>query len=188
MDPHAADTGNPSPADELTEVLLDRLAPALDTYRREVARRAGLGLDGLVCVERLRRRHRLAASSLGAALVVTRSGLSKILRRLEADGQIERHRPEGPGREVEVVWRPLPRRDAVFDELRDRFRRDLEDLALTYRLDDPERRALVGWLMVQVADMVARHTRELADAAEYTRFLERRRRGRAAAPDPWRDR
>lgn len=167
-------------ADELTTLVLDRLGPAVVAYRREVARRVGLAPDELLCVDQLRRLGPLPSSRLGAWIGVTRGALSKILRRLEDAGHLERRLPRRRGQEVEVAWRPHPDRDATLSILRARVRRDMADLVGTYRLDDPERRALVAWWATQAVDVLARHARRLADDAAYARLLDRRRREHAA--------
>lgn len=78
---------------------------------------------------------------------------------------------------------PRADRDAVLGEMRERVRREMIDLVSAYDLDQPDRRTLVGWWVVHVGDMLARHTRHLVDATADARFRERRRQEHAAMPD-----
>lgn len=81
--------------DELLTLLLDDLAPALQWYRDEVARRLGLSLRELLCLDLCLRRGPITSGRIGEQLGLTRSAVGKLLRRLEADGHVVREIPHG---------------------------------------------------------------------------------------------
>jgi DNA-binding MarR family transcriptional regulator len=98
--------------DELATLLLDDLAPTLQWYRDEVARRLGLSHAELLCLELCRRHGSVTSNRIGERLGLTRSAVWKLLRRLEAAGHVARTAALGREREAEVRLRPHRRRDA----------------------------------------------------------------------------
>jgi DNA-binding MarR family transcriptional regulator len=182
------DGAHEAAVDELTHLVVDQLGPVVVAHRREVARRAGLDPDLLVCLDLLRRLGPLPAGVLAGWTGVTRSAISKLLRRWEDAGHVRRRLRAGQRQVIEVVWRAHRTRDAALDASRARVRRGIAELVSEQRLDDPAKLALVAGVIVRLQTVLHGHTRELTDAAAWADVLEQRRRRRAAAPDPWRGR
>lgn len=83
----------------------------VDAYRRAVGRRLGLDPVELLCIDLLRARGTVTASLIAERTGLTRGGVTKLIRRLELAGHLER-RPEPDRQELMVALRAHPERDA----------------------------------------------------------------------------
>lgn len=168
--------------DLLVRLLLDDLAPAVEAYRRAVARQLDLEPVDLLCLDVVRRSGTTPSSALTAWTGLTRSALSKSLRRLERAGHVSR-RGDGLGNgEVLVSVVAHEDRDRRLAELRARVRREVDGLVVDHALTRSERRAAVVGYTRTMTVTLFRLARTIAEReALRVRRRERDRRDAARA-------
>ena len=114
-------------AEELTTIVLDDVLPLAHRLRTEMARRLGLTMTELACLDTLRRFGPSTSDLLGFRTGLGRSAVSKMLRRLEQAGHVER--TPNPDHQQGVLVRLVP------NQLRD-DQRELLRFALGAALTD----------------------------------------------------
>ena len=161
-------------ADELATLVLDDLLPLAHRLRAETARRLGLTMPELVCLDTLRRFGPLTSELLVTRTGLGRSAVSKMVRRLEAAGHVER--TPNPGHLQGVVVRLVPHelRDDQRELLRFTFATALTGAAGGAGLDRP--RALAGVALVLQVISGCLH-RAATDAAK-VRYARQARAGK----------
>lgn len=168
-----------SPIDDITEtltrILIDDLSPAIEAYRRATARRLGIEPVDLLCLDVTRRLGTATASALADWTGLTRSALSKTLRRLEAGGHVIRVTISGSG-EVAVRLTPQAERDAELGRRRERLMSATGWTVADHGLADPRRGSAVrDWALATTTVLF----REAKAVADHEAALRRRLRIRA---------
>ncbi|MDL5159600.1 MarR family transcriptional regulator [Actinomycetospora termitidis] len=172
--------------DEFTDLVLDRLLPAVQRYQGEVARGLGLGLPEFQCLELLRVRGPLASGFIGSRTGLSRSTVSKMLRRLEDAGHVRRTVGENHAQGVEVELVPHTTRDILLGVFHRQVRTAVRSAVATHGLHRPLLRARAAGFLIQVVDFLQaaaadetlerwRHEQP-ARRREAERVRERRRR------------
>ncbi len=174
-------------ADDLVRAVLDDLAPTVAAYRREIGRRLDLDATEHLCLDLLRRLGPMPAGALADRAGVTRGGISKALRRLEEHGHVRRDASADHRQLVVAVLAEHPERDALVEEQHRLLRHEVQRLARTLRLDDPDRLAALTRWNALVLDNLQRRTRFLADRVVGQRRDAERRREDARRDEAWRD-
>lgn len=133
-------------ADELTTFVLDDVLPLAHRLQAETAHRLELTMSELACLDTLRRIGPCTSDLLGNRTGLGRSAVSKLVRRLERAGHVER--TPNPGRRQGVVVRLVPHRlrDDQLALLRFRLSAGLKGAAGDACLDRPRR--LAGVVLV----------------------------------------
>ena len=133
-------------ADELTTFVLDDVLPLAHRLQSETAHRLELTMSELACLDTLRRIGPCTSDLLGSRAGLGRSAVSKLVRRLERAGHVER--TPNPGRLQGVVVRLVPHRlrDDQLALLRFRLSAALKGAAGDAGLDRPRR--LAGVVLV----------------------------------------
>jgi DNA-binding MarR family transcriptional regulator len=160
--------------ERLTDLLLDVLGPAVAWWRVEAARRLGLDAPSLACLDLVRAHRRVPASLVVERTGLTRSAVSKMLRRLRAAGHVELIGGGERNSPVEVGLEPHAERDAELVRLR-REVRDRVRWTVTGRVPEPERAAALRVWRELASCLHSAATRSADDAAEARRLAVRRR-------------
>ena len=155
--------------DDLVRSVLDDLVPAVVAYRREMGRRLGLDTTEWLCLDLLRRIGPLSAAALADRAGITRSAVSKALRRLEVEGHIRREGSAGHRQAVVAVLAEHPHRDALLDEQRRLLWHQVVHLVARFRLDDPDRLAVLATWNAVVVHVLQGRARELGDSVQSAR-------------------
>ncbi|GAA4829161.1 hypothetical protein GCM10023201_15720 [Actinomycetospora corticicola] len=167
--------------EELTALVVDLLLPVVHRFRIETARRLGLGLPELLCLDLLRHLGPLSSGAVGERVGLTRSTVSKMLRRLEADGHVRRVIGADHRQGVEVSLVPHEERDRIVAAFRIAVRDHVRSMVRTYALHRPDRQArAAGQFLHLVHGLHLVATRE-GDRAWWRRAMVRRREARLAA-------
>ncbi|WP_433802662.1 MarR family winged helix-turn-helix transcriptional regulator [Actinomycetospora sp. CA-084318] len=104
--------------DELTGFVLDDVVPVVNRLRLFTAARLGLTVHELACLDLLRQRGPLTTETLADRTGLTRSGLSRMLRRLEREGHVARGPDDTHAQRIVVTLVPHQERDDAAAELR----------------------------------------------------------------------
>jgi DNA-binding MarR family transcriptional regulator len=126
-------------ADELAGLVLDDVLPVAHRLRAETARRLGLTMPELACLDTLRRFGPLTSDLLVTRTGLGRSAVSKMVRRLERAGHVERSASRRHVQAVVVGLVPHQERDDELDVLRFRLAAALRGAAGDGGLDRPRR-------------------------------------------------
>jgi DNA-binding MarR family transcriptional regulator len=167
--------------DELTGLVVDRLLPVVHRYQTAVAARLGLGLPELLCLDLLRRLGPLSSGTIGERIGMTRSSVSKMVRRLEDGGHVVTEPDPAHRQGLEVRLLPHEERDRVLAAFRRRVRATVESAVLTYGLHRDDRMASTSGLLIQVVHGLGVLVKREAERAWWERAVVRRRRAREAA-------
>jgi DNA-binding MarR family transcriptional regulator len=160
--------------DELAGLFLDDLLPVADRLRTETARRLGITPSELACLETLRRLGPLSSDVLGHRIGLSRSAVSKLVRRLEQAGHVERSGSSSHLQAIVVRLRAHEVRDDLLDLLRFRLAAALAGAAAEAGLD--RRRRLAG--VVTVLRVVSGCLHEAASDAAAVREARQMREGK----------
>lgn len=104
--------------DELTGFVLDDVVPVVNRLRLFTAARLGLTVHELACLDLLRAHGPVTTEFLADRTGLTRSGLSRMLRRLEQEGHVAREPDDTHAQRVVVMLVPHQERDDAAMELR----------------------------------------------------------------------
>lgn len=107
----ARDRARRAAAEELTTLVLDELVPTVHRLRLETATRLGLTAADLVCLDLLRRHGSLTSELIADRTGLARSAVSKMVRRLERAGHVERSADLTHVQRVRVALVPHEERD-----------------------------------------------------------------------------
>lgn len=166
--------------DELTGIVVDQLVPVVHRYRNETARRLGLGLPELLCLDLLRHLGPLPAGTIGDRVGLTRSTVSKMLRRLEENGHVRRGASVDHPQGVEVSLVPHEERDRIVGALRDDVRATIRSAVSTYGLHRDDRRSRAAGLFIQLVHGLHLAATGEAERLWWRRAIVRRREARLA--------
>lgn len=171
-------------AERLTAFVLDVLGPTLAWWRVEAGRRLGVDAPSLTCLELARRHGTVSPALIAERTGMTRSAVSKMLRRLRDAGEVELHGGELRGQPLEVVLRPLAVRDAELERLR---REVCDRLRWAARTELAERAEALRLLREVATSLHVAATHSADEAAEARRAAARRAaaRERAAERERW---
>lgn len=128
--------------DELAGLVLDELVPQVNRLRLLTATRLGLTVHEMACLDLLRHFGPSTTDLLGDRIGLTRSGLSRLLRRLEEKGHVTRSFDDAHAQRVVVTLVPHAERDEAADLLRLQVRMAMSSAAAEAGLD--RRRTLAG--------------------------------------------
>ena len=167
--------------EELVGLVLDQLVPAVGWYRDQLAHRLEIGLPGLAVVEGVRAGP-TTAGRLALRTGMTPSAVTKVIRRLEAQGHVERTPSRTHEQELVVRLVPHELRDLVLDDIRTDVRGAVLHVVSTLGLRDEGNGHVAANLMVQVVHALGREAwvmghRAAADAHRRRLRRERERRG-----------
>ena len=168
-------------ADELTGLVVDHLLPVVHQHRAGLAARLGLGLPELLCLELLRRLGPLSSGTIGDRVGLTRSSVSKMVRRLEEAGHVvaEPDPAHRQGQEVRLI--PHEERDRVLAAFRRQVRTTLQAAVSTYALHREDRLANSIGLLLQLVHGLHLVVNGESERAWWERAKVRRRRAREEA-------
>ncbi|MDL5159336.1 MarR family transcriptional regulator [Actinomycetospora termitidis] len=121
--------------DELAALVLDDVVPLVNRLRLLAAGRLGLTVHELACLEYLRVAGPLTTDLLADRTGLTRGALSKLLRRLEREGHLERAPDPHHLQRFVVTLVPHQQRDDEDDRLRFLVRRAMKSAAGHARLE-----------------------------------------------------
>jgi DNA-binding MarR family transcriptional regulator len=138
----ARDRAHRAAGDELAGLVLDALVPEVNRLRLLTANRLGLTVHEMACLDLLRRFGPSTTDLLGDRTGLTRSGLSRLLRRLEEKGHVTRSFDDAHAQRVVVTLVPHTERDDAADLLRLEVRIAMAAAAAEAGLD--RRRELAG--------------------------------------------
>ncbi|MEJ2866677.1 MarR family transcriptional regulator [Actinomycetospora sp. OC33-EN08] len=138
-------------ADELAGLVLDGIVPLVNRQRLLAAGRLGLTAHEFACLDLLRVSGPLTTDLLSARTGLTRGALSKMLRRLESEGHVERSPDRTHVQRVVVTLVPHQDRDDEEFRLRLLVRAAMMNAAREARL---ERRPALGDAVVIVRILV----------------------------------
>jgi DNA-binding MarR family transcriptional regulator len=158
-------------ADELATLILDDVLPLAHRLRAETARRLELTMPELVCLDVLRCSGPLTSAVLGDRTGLDRSAVSKMVRRLEDAGHVERSATASHLQAVLVTLVPHEERDDELAVLRFRLSAVLWGAAGDAGLDRPGRLAGVVLVLRVVTNC-------LHDAASHAAMLRAARQER----------
>ncbi|MFC5066278.1 MarR family transcriptional regulator [Actinomycetospora atypica] len=167
--------------DELTALVVDQLVPVVHRYRNETARRLGLGLPELLCLDLLRYLGPLPSGTIGDRVGLTRSTVSKMLRRLEQGGHVRRGASVDHPQGVEVSLVPHDERDRLLAVFRRDVRAAVRSAVTTHGLHRDDRRLHVAGLLIQLVHGLHRTATSESERLWWRRAIVRRRRARLAA-------
>ena len=102
--------------EELVDLVVDQLVPVLGWYRDQLARHLSVGLPGLAVIEDARRAP-TTAGRMSLRTAMTPSAITKVIRRLEAQGHVERVPSRTHEQELLVALVPDVERDLVLEFL-----------------------------------------------------------------------
>lgn len=160
-------------ADRLTALVLDVLGSVLAAWRAEAARRLEVDAPSLACLDLVRRHGHVSPALVMERTGLTRSAVSKMVRRLEGAGHVELLGGGERGQALEIGPRPHAERDAerarMLLEVRRRVRWTVVD-----GYDEQERAAAIR-LLNEIAGCVHGATVASVDQAAEARRLEARR-------------
>ncbi len=163
-------------ADELTTLVLDDVLPHALRLRAETARRLGLTLPELACLDALRRAGPQTSDLLGNRTGLGRSAVSKMVRRLEAAGHVERTPNRAHAQGVIVRLVPHQERDHQLERLRFRLRTALWGAAADAGLDRPRRLAGVSLVLQSITGCLYEAATQAAVLREARQAREGKRR------------
>jgi DNA-binding MarR family transcriptional regulator len=163
--------------DELLALVIDDLVPAVGWYRSQVARHLEIGIPGLGCLELVRRRPRSAAQ-LGSRTGLTPSAMNRVVRRLEAEGHVERTASRTHEQQLIIGLRAHEHRDVVLELVRQHVRGAIEHLVSSFGLAEDARRAAAANVLVHVSAALGQEAWEMEQAAARTAYASRRERER----------
>ena len=167
--------------EELTGLVVDELVPLAWWYHVLAARRLGLAPADLACLDLLERRGPTSCVVIADRTGLTPSAVTKMVRRLEADGHVRRSTEPGR-RAVDVALVPHAERDRRRAAWRREFRDAVRGIVDQERLGgDGDRFAVVAGSLVQLVSAIHGQARRLADAAEDARHRDEMRHRREAA-------
>lgn len=174
------DDASEAATEELVTLLLDHLVPIAGWYRDQVAHRLGLSTAALTVLERARTGP-TSASRCAAWTAMTSSAMSKVVRRLEAQGHVRREPSGEHEQELFIELVAHEERDRVLAALRNEVRWSVRHLVAVMGLADPERRRVAANAVVHGAAALGARAARLERRVEDRRTLVRRRKAREAA-------
>ncbi|WP_018334390.1 MarR family transcriptional regulator [Actinomycetospora chiangmaiensis] len=166
--------------EELTALVVDHLVPVVHRFRIATARRLELGLPELLCLDLLRHLGPLPSGTIGERVGLTRSTVSKMLRRLEDGGHVRREASAGHRQGVEVWLVPHEERDRIVASFRTAVRDLVRATVTTYGLYRPDRRARAAGQLLHLVHALHLVASSEADRAWWRAAIVRRRRARRA--------
>jgi DNA-binding MarR family transcriptional regulator len=175
--PRGSDPEVEATIEELLDLVIDDLVPAVGWYRSQLARHLGIGIPGLGCLELVRRRPRSAAQ-LGSRTGLTPSAMNRVIRRLEAAGHVARTPSATHEQELIVELRAHERRDVVLELVREHVRGAVEHLVSSFGLQNDSRRQAAANVLLHVSEALGREAWEMEQAGERRAYASRRRRER----------
>jgi predicted transcriptional regulator len=149
-------------------------------YRIECARRLGLGLPELLCLDLLRHLGPLSSGTIGERVGLTRSTVSKMLRRLEESGHVRREASADHRQGVEVSLVPHEERDRIVASFRTALRGSVRSTVQTFGLHRRERRARAAGQLLHLTHALHLVASGEAERAWWQAARVRRRRARTA--------
>lgn len=165
--------------EELVGLVMDQLVPVVGWYRDQLAHRLGIGLPGLAVIEDARREP-TTAGRMALRTGMTPSALAKVIRRLEAQGHVERVPSQTHEQELLVALLPHAERDLVLDILRTRGRGDVQHVVSTLGLRREPNRQIAAETLIQVAQVLGREAwlmgRRASDEAHARQLQHERER------------
>ena len=162
-------------ADELATRVLDDLLPLAHRLRAETARRLGLTMPELMCLDTVRRFGPLTSELLVSRTGLGRSAVSKMVRRLEAAGHVERTPDPAHLQGVLVRLVPHQLRDDQRELLRRAFRVALWGAAGDAGLDRPRRLSDVVLVLRAIEGCLYRAATEAAMVRDARQVREGKR-------------
>lgn len=175
-----ADDASEAAAEELVTLLLDHLVPVAGWYRDQVAHRLGVSTAALTVLERARARP-TSASRCAAWTTMTSSAMSKVVRKLEAQGHVVRSPSGEHEQELFIELAAHEERDRVLASLRNDVRWSMRHLVALLGLADPERRRIAANALVHGSSALALRAERLERREVDRRTRVRRRKAREAA-------
>lgn len=149
--------------DELTGFVLDDVVPQVNRLRLLLAARLGLTVHELACLDLLRQMGPLTTDLLGDRTGLTRSGLSRMLRRLEQEGHVSRSAAPGHAQQVVVTLVPHEERDAAATQLRFVVRAAMRGAAAEAGLHRPRELAGAAAIMRILSTCLFRAAQDVGD-------------------------
>lgn len=141
--------------EELVDLVVDQLVPVLGWYRDQLARHLSVGLPGLAVIEDARRAP-TTAGRMSLRTAMTPSAITKVIRRLEAQGHVERVPSRTHEQELLVALVPHVERDLVLEFVRTRVRGVVRHLVSSLGLRHEPRRRIAADTLVQVTQALGR--------------------------------
>lgn len=172
--------------DELVDLVVDQLVPVLGWYRDQLARRLSTGLPGLAVIEDARRAP-TTAGRMALRTGMTPSAAAKVIRRLEAQGHVERVPSRTHEQELHVTLVPHAERDLVLELVRTRVRGAVRHVVSTLGLRQEPRRRVAAETLIHVVQVLGREAWVMGHRAAgeaHAREL-RRERERAGRRPRW---
>jgi DNA-binding MarR family transcriptional regulator len=166
--------------ENLVDLVLQQLVPAVGWYRDQLAHRIGTGLPGLAVLEDAGQRPTTAARS-ALRIGMTASAATKVIRKLELDGHVTRTPSGTHEQELLVELVPHQDRDAVLERVRSHVRATVDHLVATLGLAADARYRIAAETLVQVAWALGREAWEMEHLAADRAHAAHRTRAREAA-------
>jgi hypothetical protein len=172
--------------EELVELVLDQLVPAVGWYRDQLAHRLGIGLPGLAVLEDAGQ-HPTTAARAALRSGMTPSAATKVIRKLESGGHVTRTPSRTHEQELLVELVPHEYRDLVLGLVRTHLRETVSHVVSTLGLASEHRRRIAAETVVQVTWALGREAWEMEQVAANRTHAARlaRARERSGQRPPW---
>jgi DNA-binding MarR family transcriptional regulator len=163
--------------ENLVDLVLHQLVPAVGWYRTQLAHHLGTGLPGLAVLEDAGQRPTTAARS-ALRIGMTPSAATKVIRKLELDGHVTRTPSGTHEQELLVELAPQQSRDMVLELIRTHVRGTVEHVVSALGLTADARYRIAAETLVQVAWALGQEAWEMEHVAANRAHAARRMRAR----------